>query len=180
MSQLKQLHSPFDVGESAPATQTAFGSIVPTVLGALTGLASTGGGVQQITRMLDSGRYDGGALADVSIEACGLQETYAQAFRVVRKLGTVVVFGVPHLEDTIPFDWGSAYYKLPNILVTNSSQSGERTRATAMCVDLVAQGRLDLSYLVTHRFTWDEIPLAFDMYSTQKGRALKGLVTVHP
>jgi threonine dehydrogenase-like Zn-dependent dehydrogenase len=48
----------------------------------------------------------------------------------------------------------------------------------AVCVDLVAQGRLDLSYLVTHRFSWDEIPEAFEAYAAQKDRALKGIIAV--
>lgn len=119
-----------------------------------------------------------GALADVTIEACGLRETYHQAFATVRKLGTVVIFGVPHLEDSFEFDWGAAYAKLPTIIVTNSSQAGERTGWVAMCADLVAQGRLDLSYLLTHRFGWDDIPEAFDVYSTKKHRALKGVISV--
>ena len=120
----------------------------------------------------------GGALVDVAIEACGDPATYHQVFDVVRKLGTVIIFGIAHLEDTFPFDWGSVYTKLPNIIVTNSSQAGERTRLVAACVDLVAQGRLDLSYLLTHRFGWNDVPEAFDVYSTQKDRALKGVIAV--
>ena len=53
------------VGESGPATQKALASIVPTILAALMNLGSTGGGVQQIAGMLDSGRYDGSALANL-------------------------------------------------------------------------------------------------------------------
>jgi threonine dehydrogenase-like Zn-dependent dehydrogenase len=139
------------------------------------------------THVIDASREDvrervaaltGGALADVAIEACGLQQTYQQAFDVIRKLGTVVVFGVPHLEDEFALDWSRVYAKLPNIMVTNSSQAGERTSWVATCVDLVAQHRLDLAYLLTHRFTWDQLPEAFDVYSTQKHRALKGVISV--
>jgi len=120
----------------------------------------------------------GGAMADASIEACGLRETYHQVFDVIRVQGTVIIFGIPHLEDTIAFDWSSAYTKLPNIVVTNSAAAGERGRFVAVCVDLVAQGRLDLSYLATHRFAWDEIPQAFDVYATGKDRALKGVIAL--
>jgi threonine dehydrogenase-like Zn-dependent dehydrogenase len=119
-----------------------------------------------------------GAMADVSIEACGLRETYHQVFDVLRVQGTVVVFGIPHLEDEFPFDWQTAYSRLPNIVVTNSAAAGERSRFVATCVDLVAQGRLDLSYLVTHRFGWQDVPQAFDMYATQKNRALKCVIVV--
>lgn len=119
-----------------------------------------------------------GAMADISIEACGLAETYHQVFDALRMLGTVVVFGVPHLEDTFQFDWGSAYSKLPNIIVTNSARAGERVESVAECVDLVAQRRLDLSYLLSHRFGWGEIPRAFQMYSQKTEGCLKGVISV--
>jgi threonine dehydrogenase-like Zn-dependent dehydrogenase len=120
----------------------------------------------------------GGELADIGVEACGLEDTYHQVFATIRRLGTVVIFGVPHLEDTVRFNWGSVYSKLPTIIVTNSSRAGERTQSVATCVDLVAQRRLDLSYLDTNRFSWEEIPRAFEMYSTQKDRSLKGIIQV--
>src|SRR5581483_2167652 len=120
----------------------------------------------------------GGAMADISIEACGLRETYHQIFDALRVQGTAIVFGIPHLEDVIPFDWSAAYSKLPNIIVTNSAAAGERGRYVQVAVDLVAQGRLDLSYLATQHFGWDEIPEAFEAYAAQKDRTLKGIISV--
>ncbi|MBV8458884.1 MAG: zinc-binding dehydrogenase, partial [Acetobacteraceae bacterium] len=120
----------------------------------------------------------GGEMADVAIEACGYPDTYHLTFDVLRKLGTIVIFGVPHLDDTFPFDWGRAYSKLPNVIVTNSSQAGERTESVALCVELVAQGRLDLRYLATHRFSWNEIPRAYELYSQKTEGALKGIISV--
>jgi L-iditol 2-dehydrogenase len=119
-----------------------------------------------------------GEMADVSIEACGLSETYQQVFDVLRKQGTVAIFGIPHLEDTFSLHWDNVYSKLPNIIVTNSAAAGERTSWVKLCVDLVAQGRLDLSHLATHRFSWNEVPAAFDFYSTKKDGALKCLIHV--
>lgn len=120
----------------------------------------------------------GGAMADVSVEACGLRETYHQVFDVLRQQGTVIIFGIPHLEDVIPFDWSAAYSRLPTIIVTNSAAAGERGHYVAACVKLVAEGRLDLSYLATDRFNWEQIPEAFDFYAARKGRSLKGIIAV--
>lgn len=53
------------IGESTPATQKALGGVTPTIVAALSSLASTPGGVQQISRLLDSGKYDGSALSSV-------------------------------------------------------------------------------------------------------------------
>jgi len=119
-----------------------------------------------------------GEMVDIGIEACGLSSTYHQVFSVLRKLGTVVIFGMPHVEDVFAFDWSMAYSKLPTILVTNSAAAGERVEYVSRCVDLVAEGRLDLSYLVSHRFSWSDIPQAFSMYSTRTDRSLKGIITV--
>src|SRR5262249_55878213 len=54
------------VSESGPATQKALVGIVPTIIAALANLGSTSGGVGQIARMLDSGRYDGSALTNLA------------------------------------------------------------------------------------------------------------------
>jgi threonine dehydrogenase-like Zn-dependent dehydrogenase len=120
-----------------------------------------------------------GAMADVSIEACGLSATYQQVFDVLRRQGTVAIFGVPHLEDSFALQWDSVYSKLPNIIVTNSAQAGERSSWVSLCVDLVAARRLDLSYLATHRFSWGEVPAAFEIYSGKKDRALKCVISVN-
>lgn len=121
----------------------------------------------------------GGEMADVSVEACGLRETYQQVFDVLRVQGTVIIFGIPHLEDEFPFDWSAAYSRLPTVIVTNSAAAGERGRYVSACVDMVARGRMDLSYLVTDRFSFDEVPQAFDAYAAKKDRALKGIITVN-
>src|SRR5262245_43195721 len=53
------------VGESGPATQKALAGSVPTIVAALANMGSTTGGVQQVARMLDSGRYDGSLLSNL-------------------------------------------------------------------------------------------------------------------
>src|SRR5690242_9253128 len=118
-------------------------------------------------------------MADASVEACGLRETYQQIFDVLRVQGTVIIFGIPHLEDQFLFDWSAAYSRLPNIVVTNSAAAGERGRYVAACVDMVARGRLDLSYLATDRFSFEEVSAAFEFYAIKKDRSLKGIIEVN-
>jgi OOP family OmpA-OmpF porin len=54
------------VGESSGATQKALAGIVPTIVGALTNMASTHDGALQLVRLLDAGTYDGSALNSVT------------------------------------------------------------------------------------------------------------------
>jgi OmpA-OmpF porin, OOP family len=50
------------VGESGSATQKAINGIVPTLIAGLANQASTNGGAEKLSRMLDTGKYDGSAL----------------------------------------------------------------------------------------------------------------------
>jgi OmpA-OmpF porin, OOP family len=50
------------VGESPSATQSALAGGVPAIIGALSEMASTRAGAEQIGRMLDAGKFDGSAL----------------------------------------------------------------------------------------------------------------------
>jgi outer membrane protein OmpA-like peptidoglycan-associated protein len=50
------------IGEPEPATQKAVNGMVPTLIAALANQASTSGGAEKLSRMLDAGKYDGGLL----------------------------------------------------------------------------------------------------------------------
>src|SRR5262245_6648572 len=54
------------VGESSAATQKALAGVVPTLIGGMANTASTSEGAQQLVRMLDAGKYDGGLLNNVT------------------------------------------------------------------------------------------------------------------
>lgn len=53
------------VGESGPDTSKALGAIVPTTVAALSNLAATKTGAQQISQALAAGKYDGSLLGNV-------------------------------------------------------------------------------------------------------------------
>ena len=50
------------VGESEPATQKGVNGIIPTLIAGLANQASTSGGAEKLSRILDTGKYDGSAL----------------------------------------------------------------------------------------------------------------------
>ena len=119
-----------------------------------------------------------GAMADLVIEACGLPETCDQVFQVIRKEGTAVIFGMPRVPDPVSFHWSAMYDKLPTILVTNSRRSNDVVASVQAAVDLVTRGGLDLSYLATHHFSFDEVGQAFELFSKRTDKVLKVLIDV--
>jgi OmpA-OmpF porin, OOP family len=50
------------VGESEPVTQKAMNGIIPTLIAGLANQASTSSGAEKLSRILDTGKYDGSAL----------------------------------------------------------------------------------------------------------------------
>jgi threonine dehydrogenase-like Zn-dependent dehydrogenase len=120
----------------------------------------------------------GGEMADITIEACGRPETCHQAFEVLKRLGTSVIFGMTHTEDIFEFNWAMMYSKLPNIIVTNSAAAGERVDNVKIAVDLVNQGRFDVAHMVTHRLSWKDVSRAFELYSKKNEESLKVLMSV--
>jgi len=117
-----------------------------------------------------------GELADVVVEACGLPETCNQVFHCLKMHGTACIFGMPHGEPVFPFDWASMYYKLANVVVTNSARAGEVAGSVKTAVELIAQGRIDPSAMITHDVPFNEVGRAYEMFSRRTDGAVKVLI----
>ncbi|MSQ21736.1 MAG: hypothetical protein EXR53_00280 [Dehalococcoidia bacterium] len=114
-----------------------------------------------------------GEMADVVVEAVGRPETANIIWDLVRKQGLVALFGLPHDEETFPFRYNAMMDKLPTIVVTVGARTPDPTQHIEECVDLVAQGRLDLSHMITHRLPFDQVQRAYDMYSEKLDNIIK-------
>ena len=117
-----------------------------------------------------------GAMVDFSVEACGMHETSNQAFKVLKVQGTAVIFGMPHGDPVVPFEWASMYMKLPQMVVVNSARSNEVTPAVRTSMELMAQGRLDPSYMVTHNVPFTDVGRAYEHFSRRTDGAIKVLI----
>jgi 2-desacetyl-2-hydroxyethyl bacteriochlorophyllide A dehydrogenase len=116
----------------------------------------------------------GGEMVDVAIEACGRPEAFNQMFQALRHHGTAILFGMQHdFDGALPLDWERMYERQPRMIATSSARAGERAKTVAAVVDLVSQGRLNLSYQATHRVSFDDVGKAFEMYSGKLDNSLK-------
>lgn len=109
--------------------------------------------------------------ADVAMEAVGLPETFEESVRLVRAGGHVAnigVHGAPatlHLEDI----W------IKNLTITTGLVD---TSSTPRLSALIANGQIDTSAMITHRFGFDDFDTAYDVFSRpSETGALKVLVT---
>jgi threonine dehydrogenase-like Zn-dependent dehydrogenase len=67
---------------------------------------------------------------------------------------------------------------VPRMVVTNSAVSGDRVDCVKTCVDLVSQGRMDFSYMLSHKLPWTDVNKAFELYSAKKDNSLKVVMSV--
>ena len=115
-------------------------------------------------------------LADIVIEAAGEPETVNQMFSLLSVGGTAIVFAEPRLQDEFMFNFDTMQTRLPTIISTLSARTEDTAQCIKECVELVKQGRLDLTHLVTHRLPFSEIQTAFDLYSEKRDNIIKVIV----
>jgi len=106
-------------------------------------------------------RLTGGAMVDFCVEAVGHGNALDTAARLPRRFGRLMVFGVPH-HDSQLFPW---YPTMANETEIVASMGPDCMDYFQTAVDMVAQGRVDLTAMVTPRMPWDRAAEAFEMYA---------------
>jgi L-iditol 2-dehydrogenase len=99
-------------------------------------------------------------LPDVVIEASGRTQTAEWALGLVRRGGTVVLFGVYPQQERLsvsPFRVNEDELRIVGSL--NNPNTHQRA------IDLVASGRVSLDGMITHRLGLDDLPRAMDRES---------------
>ena len=114
-------------------------------------------------------RLTGGG-ADVAIEALGTQQTFESALRCLRPGGTLSSLGVYSGKLSMPYDAFSAGLGDHRIVTTLCPGGKERMRRL---MQLVATGRIDLTPLLTHRFSLDNIGDAYALFSERRDGVIK-------
>jgi alcohol dehydrogenase len=111
-----------------------------------------------------------GGGADVAIEALGTQETFEQSLRSLRPGGTLSSLGVYSGKLQIPYDAFAAGIGDQRIVTTLCPGGKERMRRL---METVRRGRVDLTPLLTHSFTLDEIEEGYKLFGERREGCLK-------
>ncbi len=103
----------------------------------------------------------GGEMVDFCVEAVGQPDSLSTAGLLPRRLGRLFIFGMPHYA-TQEFPW---FHVFQNELVIISSLGPECGVYFQTAVDMVVDGRCDLTAMVQPLMPWAEAPEAFEMYA---------------
>lgn len=95
---------------------------------------------------------------DTAIVATGNLEALSSAIDLVRKGGTVILFGVPPSGATLNMDMSKVYSK--EITLLTSYAASDKDTKTALA--LIDSSKIDVKKLITHRYKITDAQSAFD------------------
>jgi threonine dehydrogenase-like Zn-dependent dehydrogenase len=122
-------------------------------------------------------RATGGRGADVAIEALGQQATFENGLRAIRPGGTLSSLGVYSGKLVAPYD--ALYGGLGDQKIVTSLCPGGKERMRRLMA-MIANRRVDLTPLVTHRFALGDIDAALDLFGHQRAGVMKGRAVPGP
>ena len=122
--------------------------------------------------------------ADLTYECVGSDGALDDALRLTRSGGRVAVVGVPGLAKGV--DWSSIFVKELQVHAAfgyhHAEQFQSRRWATfELAIDLMAKGKIDLGWMVTHRFKLSEYKRAFRMFKNKsRHQMIKAVFEFNP
>ena len=125
--------------------------------------------VEELKRLTD------GRGVDVAIEALGRQETFEAALRSVRPGGVLSSLGVYSGKLVAPYE--AIYAGLADQRIVTTLCPGGKERMRRL-LTMVATERVDLTPLLTHRFSLENLKDAYDVFSHQREGVMK--VAIYP
>jgi len=108
---------------------------------------------------------------DIVIVATGNLKALSQAIQLVRKGGTIVMFGVPNKGDKIEIDMSVIYSKEISIVTTYAASDKDTRNA----LELISSCKIDVKSLITHKYTLNDSQKAFE-HARSGDQAMKILI----
>ena len=126
--------------------------------------ASTEDLIEVVTDITD------GKMVDLVVEVVGHQtETINTCLKLLRREGTLLAFGVPDDEF---YDFGFSEFFRKNLRFIGSV-GPDIQNDFPLAIDMIAQGRIDVSPIITHHLPFTEAQKGFEMALHKKNEAIK-------
>lgn len=107
---------------------------------------------------------------DIVFDCCGKQEAMDQAIELMKPGGKIVIVGIPEFDRwSLPADLS----RRKEISFQNvRRQNGRMQRA----IDLISEGSIDMSPMITHRYPFHEADKAFQLVSGYGDGVMKAII----
>jgi L-iditol 2-dehydrogenase len=110
------------------------------------------------------------ALLDVVFECCGQQEAMDQAIRLLKPGGKLMIIGIPEFER-----WGfeADTARRRELTIQHVRRQNE---ALQPVLDMLADGRISIGGMATHRFPFERAKEAFDLVAGYRDGVMKAMI----
>jgi L-iditol 2-dehydrogenase len=109
---------------------------------------------------------------DVVYECAGQQDTLDEAVELLRPGGKLMLVGIPRIER-ISFLIDKLRRK--ELTLTNVRRQND---CTQKAIDLIASGKIDVDFMITHRFRLQQAQQAFDLVARYSDGVIKALIEI--
>ncbi len=107
---------------------------------------------------------------DIAYECAGQQETLDEAVEILRPGGVLMVIGIPEF-DRVSFAIDKIRRK--EIAIINVRR---QNRCTKEAIKLVASGKANIDFMITHRFSAEKAKEAFEMVADYSDGVIKAII----
>ena len=116
-----------------------------------------------------------GRLADLVVEAAGEVETINLTAHLAKVGGQLLYFGLAR-ANSFNFDFWTFFRKYCHTTTSGESTFEPGARSFRMALKLIAQGDIDVSTLLTHRFPFERVEEAYELARTRDDDAIKAVI----
>ncbi|MBN1972712.1 MAG: alcohol dehydrogenase catalytic domain-containing protein [Sedimentisphaerales bacterium] len=109
---------------------------------------------------------------DCVFECCGQQSALDQAFDILKPGGQLVIVGIPR-QDMISFS--ADKFRRKEITIKYIRR---QNHCVQPAIDLIASGKVNLDFLITHRFKLEQTQNAFDLLTDYRDGIIKAMINM--
>ena len=111
-------------------------------------------------------------LLDVAFEASGKQDVVTNAVKILKPGGKLVLVGIP---PDVKYTFDMDLMRRKELTVINVRR---QNHCVEEAIELVVSGKIDIEKMVTHHFSLEETPLAFEIVEAYKDGAIKAMINL--
>jgi len=116
-----------------------------------------------------------GRLADLVVEAAGEVETINMTARLAKVGAHLLYFGIPR-ATTFEFDFWTFFRKYCDTTTVSDAAFEPGRKAFRQALDWIAEGVINVSPMLTHRFLLEQVLEAYELARTREDGAIKVVI----
>lgn len=122
---------------------------------------------EDIAAMIDEREHGG---LDVVFECCGKQEAIDQAGLLLKPGGKIMIIGIPEFDN---WSFNADIMRRKELSLVNVRRQNNALDET---LGLLSSGKVDVTTMVTHRFSFEQTKEAFDLVADYKDGVMKAMI----